>query len=137
MDNSLAVGVTNRISHLTQQSEPLVRGKLVTFSGQVMIESFCIRIGVAKQQRRAEFVLLVIQNRQDPRMVQCLDDLEFTSCRTLQLLTILFRGRQSDRVLPNPAVDCLILESDMLCQSILISRPISNQITQHIITNSP
>ncbi len=55
--------------------------------GGVVIEPNGIGIEVAKQQGRAEFVFLVIQHRQNVRMVERLDDLELTSRRSLPSLT--------------------------------------------------
>lgn len=127
MDDPLAVGVADGVGDLPKQFEALLGGQFLPVGRQIVVEPDGVRIEVAKQQGRAEFVFLVVQDGQDAGVVQRLYDLELPSRRPLEPLADFFRGRLRHRVLADPAED--VLERCVLGKPILIPRPVRDQFT--------
>ena len=89
MNHPLAVGVADGVGDLPQHIEPLVGGQLVAVRRQIMIEPNGVGVEITEQQGGAEFVFLVVEHRQNAVMIERLDDLELTSRRPLQVLSLI------------------------------------------------
>ena len=101
-----------------------------------MVEPFGLGIDVAEQQCWPKLVILVVQNGQDARMIQRLDDLKLTCRRTLKFSTALLGCGLCHGVLAHTAEDRLVLERNVLGESILIARPVFDEITQHVVADA-
>ena len=134
MDHSFAVSIADGIGDLPQDVESLLRCQLVAVGGEVVVEANGSGVGVAKQQRRAKFMLLVLQHGEDVGMVERLDDLKFTGCRSFAPLPFFFGVCLGHRVLANSTMD--ILERSMFRQSVLVAGTIGQQLAQHVIADT-
>ena len=135
MNDPLAMGIADCVGDLPQQTKPLVRRQLVAMRSEVMIEADGVRVEIPEEQSRAKFVFLVVQHWENARMGEALDDLEFTSRCPLESLAVFFGRSLGDGVLPHSAEH--ILEGSMFGQPVLISRPVCDQVAEHVIAYPP
>jgi hypothetical protein len=78
-------------------------------------------------------VFLVVEDRENPVMVQRLDDLELTSRRSFQMIAVLLRRCLRNRVLPDSTED--VVEGGVLGQPILLPRSIGDQVAEDVIAH--
>ncbi len=100
VDHLLAMGVADSARELRQEVELPVDAEPVTVRGKVVIETDGAFL-VVKDERRTEFVLLVVAHRQDARVVEALENLELPRRGPSKPSPVVLRSRLRDEVLPD------------------------------------
>ena len=134
MDDSFAVGIPNGVGNLPQHVDPLFGCQFVAIGRQIVVQADGMGIKVSEEECRAILMIFVIENRQNPFVFECLDDLKFTPRGPLKVLS-LFLGRcVRDCVLSYSAIN--VVEFRMFGQSVLVSGPIGDQFSEDVITHT-
>ena len=136
VDDPLAVGVADGVGDLAQHVEPLAGGQLLAVGRQIVIEADGVRVGVIEQQGRAEFVFLVVRApagcRCGPAFWRIWNSRAAARCSRWRsssedaCATVYWRTRRKT-----------LSKDGMLGEPILIARPISDQVAQHVVADPP
>ena len=132
MNDLLVMGESHDLRDLPHQVEACSYAESVSLLQQEMIEPDSLGV-MLEDKGWPQFVLGETVDAEDPRMLERLEQLKFSLCRTLKLITVLLGGLGSDVIEPHPAFD--VLEASVSRQPILIARPLADDLFEQIVAD--